>query len=604
VAPLRLFLLVALFVAALVAMFWSRAAPGAADDAWRLTYVTTAAQQGVVGYRDPVGAVSPDGSRVAFAEGRRLFEIPIRGGARVDIAVAAGQIRHLASDGRGAWIFEDTASPIRWWLAEAGANKRPLFGERQEIDAGGTPPARRRTNDLRQLAASADGQWLAAIATSSSGPELWRVSSDGTQAQITRLTGRVASPAWTPSGEIACTVVPTGGNGSRAEWRLSLPCGSPPLALEPDREVIGPLAVSPVTRALYFASPNDAGFVDLWEADTTSRMARRVTSFARDSYAPSAASDGRVLFKTQTYRTAVAEIDLSTRRFQQLSTLQAETPSYHPDGRRIAVTYGTWRRLVDDAKYPDIAQEIGIIEAMPIERMSDAPDEVIADSDSEDQAMTWSPNGKWIAFHSHREQSDDIWLRPADKSAPDRRISFLGRGAEVGWPRWSPDGRWVLYDGASPSTRRSVMFVIGIDQETGAVTTDPREVAIAGFESDVTHGEWLADSATIVAIAKEGPGRHVILTVPASGGSPRVVHRFATEHDFPGLGVSPDGRSVAFIAPAPDGYYQIFRMPLAGGLPEQITTDPSHKTQPAWSPDGNRIAYTVWSYVAQFFLGG
>jgi Tol biopolymer transport system component len=601
VAPLRVFLLVALFVAALAAMYWSRAATSAADDAWRHMYVTTAAQQGVVGYRDPVGAVSPDGSRVAFAEGRRLFEMPVDGGARVELAMADGQIRHLASDGRGAWIFEDATSSIRWWLAATGTPKRPLFGERQEIEAGGTPPVRRRVSDLRQLAASNDGQWLAAVATTSAGAELWRVAADGSNAQLTRLAGRVAWPAWAPDGEIACTVIPADA-AAPATWRVSMPCGQSPLAFEPDREVIGPLGFSPTTRAMFFASPNAAGFVDLWEADPTRRTARRVSSFGRDSYAPSVTNDGRVLFKTQTYRTAVAEIDLSTRRFQQLSTLQAETPSYHPDGRRIAVTYGTWRRVIDDAKYPDIAQEIGVIRAMPVDRMADAPSQVIAESDSEDQAMAWSPNGRWIAFHTHREQSDDIWLRPTDGTAPDRRVSFLGRGAEVGWPRWSPDGRWVLYDGASPATGRSVMFVIGIDQDTGAITAEPREVAVVGFDGDITHGEWLVDSATLVAIAKEGPGRHVILTVPAASGPPRIVHRFATEHDFPGLGISPDGRHVAFVAPATDGYYQIFRMPVAGGAPEQVTTDPSHKTQPAWSPDGTRIAYTVWSYVAQFWM--
>ena len=45
---------------------------------------------------------------------------------------------------------------------------------------------------------------------------------------------------------------------------------------------------------------------------------------------------------------------------------------------------------------------------------------------------------------------------------------------------------------------------------------------------------------TIAAVAKEGPGRHVIVTLPRDGGAPRSVHRFESEHDLPGLGVEID----------------------------------------------------------------
>jgi len=40
---------------------------------------------------------------------------------------------------------------------------------------------------------------------------------------------------------------------------------------------------------------------------------------------------------------------------------------------------------------------------------------------------------------------------------------------------------------------------------------------------------------------------------------------------------------------------------VSGGSPVQVTRDPSHKTQPTWSPDGRAIAFTVWNYDAQFW---
>jgi Tol biopolymer transport system component len=119
------------------------------------------------------------------------------------------------------------------------------------------------------------------------------------------------------------------------------------------------------------------------------------------------------------------------------------------------------------------------------------------------------------------------------------------------------------------------------------------------------HAEWMPDSATVIALVKEGPGRHGIILARASGaggGRATMVHRFETEHDFSGLGVSSNGRFVAFAAPAPDGFFQIFVKAVGTSTPpSQLTTDPSHKTQPAFSPDGSRVAFTVWSYTATFW---
>jgi hypothetical protein len=503
----RQLILFTLVIAAIVAMLWARPAPPVAEAPPTLAYVTTAHQRGVVGYRDPAGAISPDGKRFAYAEGRFIRVIPLGGGAPVTVHTADAQVRNLV------WTSNDT------------------------VVAAPRSPA---------TFAMADGK-------------------------------------------DACI----------AERRLVIPCNGEKQTFTPDVDVYGPVAFT--RERVYFASPVGNGMVALWTADLESKKAHRLSSFARDAYGPSASTDGTVVFKVQSYRTHLADVAVEGGPTRQLTTFQAETPSYHPAQPLLSFTYGTWRRILDDGKYPDIAQEIGVIntsQSVPAEK----PLEVIAQSDSEDQAMSWSPNGKWIAFHTHREMSDDVWLRPADGSRPDKQITFLGRGAEVGWPRWSPDGQTVLLNGARKRDGASVLYTIGVNQDTGEVTSAIKEIAVEGVDWEMGHSEWLPGSASIVSIAKEGPGQHIIFTVPAAGGRATIVHRVASEHDFPGLGVSPNGRTVAFIGPAPDGFFQVFLKTIgSNSAPVQLTTDPSNKTQPTFSPDNTRVAFTVWSYDAVFW---
>ncbi len=370
--------------------------------------------------------------------------------------------------------------------------------------------------------------------------------------------------------------------------------------LIPRADAYGPIALSPDGTLAYVGLANQRGTVDLWSIPVGTGEARQLTSFSRDSYAPSIAADGSVVFKVQTYRTHVAFAPAAGGTTQTLATFQSETPSWDPTGKLLGITYGTWRRVPDDAKYPDIAQDAGIIPVDPA-HPSTSPSSVVHDSASEDQSLCWSPNEKWIAFHSHKDMSDDIWLRSAAGDPTARRITMLGRGAEAGWPRWSADGRWLLFTGASKETRRPAIYVIGMNQETGEVREPARQIVLDSMSLDVFHAEWIDAGDSVGAVGREAPGHHVLFTVKRSGTTPTIVHRFASEHDTPGLGVSPDGKELAFIAPANDGFFQVFRIAMAGGSPAQVTTDPSNKTQPAWSPDGQHIAFTVWNYEAQFW---
>jgi len=558
-----------------------------------LHWVATAHQQGIVGYRDPAVAVAPGGRLVAYSEGRVLRIVPIGGGVDVASTRGDGQIRHLTWIDDRRIVFEDGGAAARWQLHEIGTGTRPLWPSATLEGSGATSGMTLAANTLRQLSASPDGAWLAGVVTGREGPELWRVRLDGQELWRTAITtGEPSWPAWTSATEMACVLQTAAGNG------VSVPCGTAPLVTTPALRAAGPIAFSPDGGTVYTAAANERGFVDLWRVVRSTGAAAQVTHTARDSYGPSVARDGTVIYKTQEYRTHLGEWRAGV--VQPLTTFQAETPWWHPTQPWLSMTFGTWRRQIDDAKYPDIAQEVGVIDLrgdLPAAR----PGQVVAASASEDQGMAWSPNGTWIAFHSHREMSDDIWLRPTDGSQPDRRVTKLGRGAEVGWPRWAPGGKTLLLDGTNKSGE-SVLFTLGLDQDTGTVTGELKELGAPGFE--ITHGEWLPDGQRLVAIAKAGPGQHAVLLVPAAGGPAQVLHRFASEHDFPGLSVTPDGAAFTFVAPATDGLYQLFRRAVAGGPVTQITFDPAHKTQPAWSPDGARLAFTAWSYDASIWRVG
>jgi Tol biopolymer transport system component len=550
----------------------------------RLSWVATAHQLGPVSYRDPAGSISPDGRWMAYSEGRFLRVRPVNGGPTIEFPPGDAQIRNLVWSPDSATILADGGVTQASWATydRAAATRQPLW------------PARSDVSSLKQLAWSPDGKTIAGVVNGREGSELWTIAADGSTAKSTRYDKRIAWPAWTPHGELACIATIDG----RA--RVTLPCGGSPLRAQPDVDAYGPLAFSPEGATAYVSLANTAGTVDLWALSTTRGVAHRLTQFARDAYAPSVASDGSVVFKVQSYRTTVAAAPAGGGPTSPLATFQSETPSWDPTGKWIGITYGSWRRIPDDAKYPDIAQDAGIIRS-DASTPASQPAEVVHESVSEDQSLCWSPNGRWIAFHSHKEQSDDIWLRAAGGDPQARRITMLGRGAEAGWPRWSANGRWLLFTGASRQTHRTVIYVVEMDQDSGAVVAPAREVGIQGPDLDVFHTEWLDDGSSLVAIGKEGPGRHVVFTVPRDGGQARLVYRFSSEHDQPGLGVSPDGKDVAFVAPASDGFFQIFRMPVAGGPAMQVTHDPSNKTQPSWSPDGQRIAFTVWNYDAQFW---
>jgi Tol biopolymer transport system component len=555
----------------------------------RLQYVATAHQLGPVNYRDPLGAISPSGEWLASSVAQHLYLQRIVGGPVMELPPCGGIIRHIAwlPDNRTIAIDSPEPGP-RWWLYDIErSTRRPLWNGRSASSF--------KVESLEQMEWSADGRSVAAVARlSGGGSELWTLAADGTSGKAVRSEAALSFPAWSPDGRIACL---TFANGKQ---KLSFPCvGNNIFA---DQEAYGPMAFSSDGHLLYFGAPSVQGTLDMWSRPVAGGPAMRLTQFTRDTYAPSAAKGGFILFKQQEYQTVIASAPSEGGSTTPLTVFQSETPSFHPDGKSIGITYGSWRRIVDDFHYPDIAQDTGIVSLSgPLPARE--PTRIVHASKSEDQSLCWSPNGKWIAFHSHKDQSDDLWMQPADGSAVPVLITHFGRGAETGWPRWSGDGRTIVVDsrrrGEIPV--RSVIYTIEVDRETGK-TQAAKELPLDGFAEDVTHAEWSADGRNILFQAIHFPGQQGLYSVLREGGRVTRLYAFISEQRVPGFAVSPDGHWMAFVMPAVEGWMQVYRVSTEGRDVKQLTFDQSHKTQPAWSPDGKTVVFTVWNYDARFWL--
>ncbi len=152
----------------------------------RLAWVATARQLGPVGYRDPVGAVSPDGQFVAYSEGRFLRVRPLQGGAVVELPPGSGQIRHLAWHPDSRSVLADGDAVGAGWVRydRTARTRQPLFAGRQTLRATVRPEGKESeipVRALRQPAWSPDGRSLAALVNGRDGTELWIVGADGTR---------------------------------------------------------------------------------------------------------------------------------------------------------------------------------------------------------------------------------------------------------------------------------------------------------------------------------------------------------------------------------------------------------------------------------------
>jgi dipeptidyl aminopeptidase/acylaminoacyl peptidase len=206
------------------------------------------------------------------------------------------------------------------------------------------------------------------------------------------------------------------------------------------------------------------------------------------------------------------------------------------------------------------------------------------------EAVAYTPMPRTLTIGADRRRAvfiqdadtSDVWLLDLDAGGPPERLT-TGRDPAPYWedvpPRISPDGSTVAY----------------VDE--GHVWLVP---AAGGPARRLTEGSspvWINAERLVISVEREDTTR--LAVVSARDPWPR---RLATAHDdldeYGDEGeavVSPDGSEVAYtFTPRADLNRSEIRVAsLESGAVRALTGTPRmHDREPAWSPDGARLAYT------------
>jgi eukaryotic-like serine/threonine-protein kinase len=215
-------------------------------------------------------------------------------------------------------------------------------------------------------------------------------------------------------------------------------------------------------------------------------------------------------------------------------------------------------------------------------------------------SCAWNPNGRWIACVSHNAVSlqpgrnfgniapSAILLFPTSGGVP---LRLLEPDAVNESPTWSPDGRRLFFISSRDGPRDVYAVTV---TSSGRARGAPRRIT-AGVGALT-----LSLSADGTRLAYEAySARANIWSLPVPGpGQPPVTDAGAVEvttgsQVIEAMRISRDGRWLLYDSNL-RGNADIYRIPIDGGPPEQLTAAPADEFAPDLSPDGRAVAYHSW----------
>jgi TolB protein len=145
--------------------------------------------------------------------------------------------------------------------------------------------------------------------------------------------------------------------------------------------------------------------------------------------------------------------------------------------------------------------------------------EGVAVSNAEEQHGSWSPDGNSVAYSCAEKSNErfDVCVtsrpRKGGRWGAPRRLTTEG-GID---PKWSPDERWIAY------TRQGNVRLASPDGSNDHVLFARGS---ADSHSEAQYVIWSPDGQTIYIKATDRDRSATIWSMPAAGGTPRLLMRF------------------------------------------------------------------------------
>jgi eukaryotic-like serine/threonine-protein kinase len=392
--------------------------------------------------------------------------------------------------------------------------------------------------------------------------------------------GRRVQLTLDPGLEIDPTLSPDGGlvafvAGTLGQTRLYVRQvdGGAPVAITPDRGGFTRVPRwSPEGRRLLFLSERGLEVIPALGGPSKLILPVQEGTWSDGTWSP----DGRAIAYALGDSVYVRSLEGGVAR--GLARLrEAHSCTWSPDGRWLVCVSGN-RQFVTNQGFGNRAtSSVWLIPAAGGAAVR------VTDDESLNMSPAWLPGRPSLLFVSNRDGGRDIYqVHLTRAGGPAGDAARLTTGLNAAEVSVSADGRGLAY---AAFTETSNVWALPIPT-SGIASVSRAEPVTRGTQVIETFdvspdGRWLAFDS-------DRGGTQQIYRVPLAGGEPEQL---TVGDDEPAFypSVSPDGRELAYHA-FRGGMRHVFVVPAEGGTPTQVTTGSGQSRAPQWSPDGRTLA--------------